>query len=79
MIKVSVLVPIYNVEKYLGQCLESLCKQTLQEIEIICINDGSTDRSKEILEEYQKQDNRIVVIEKSIRQSCWEVYCYCRK
>ncbi|MCI9541918.1 MAG: glycosyltransferase [Lachnospiraceae bacterium] len=64
MIKVSVLVPIYNVEKYLGQCLESLCKQTLQEIEIICINDGSTDRSKEILEEYQKQDNRIVVIEK---------------
>ncbi len=55
MKKVSILVPIYNVEKYLKQCLESLCKQTLQEIEIICINDGSTDRSKEILEEYQKQ------------------------
>ncbi len=64
MKKVSILVPIYNVEKYLKQCLESLCKQTLQEIEIICINDGSTDRSKEILEEYQKQDHRIVVIEK---------------
>lgn len=64
MKKVSIVVPIYNVEKYLGQCLESLCKQTLQEIEILCINDGSTDRSKEILEEYQKQDSRIVVVEK---------------
>lgn len=47
--KVSVLVPIYNVEKYLSKCLESLCSQTLQDMEMICINDGSTDASREIV------------------------------
>ena len=65
MIKVSVLVPIYNVEKYLGQCLESLCTQTLKDIEIICINDGSTDSCGMILESYQKKDSRIKVITKA--------------
>ena len=49
MPKVSVLVPIYNVEKYLRQCLNSLINQTLEDIEIICINDGSTDSSPEII------------------------------
>lgn len=64
MIKVSVLVPIYNVEKYLEQCLDSIINQTLKEIEIICLNDGSTDKSLEILEKYAVQDNRINIINK---------------
>lgn len=59
MIKVSVIVPIYNGEKYLEECLDSICNQTLTEIEIICVDDGSTDKSYEILEEYKRNDNRI--------------------
>lgn len=62
--KVSILVPIYNVERYLAQCLDSLCDQTLQEIEIVAINDGSTDGSLAILREYASRDNRIMVIDK---------------
>lgn len=63
-IKVSVLVPIYNVENFLPQCLDSLINQTLPDIEIICINDGSTDNSKRIIESYAKKDDRIVTINK---------------
>lgn len=62
--KVSILVPIYNVERYLRQCLDSLVNQTLRDIEIICINDGSTDGSGAILAEYAKHDRRIIVIKK---------------
>lgn len=62
--KVSVLVPIYNVENFLPQCLDSLINQTLPDIEIICINDGSTDNSKRIIESYAKKDDRIVTINK---------------
>ena len=61
-VKVSVVVPIYNVEKYLEQCLDSLRKQTLKDIEIICVNDGSTDKSGEILAEYAAHDKRFKVI-----------------
>jgi len=64
MAKVSVVVPIYNVENYLRECLDSLIHQTLKDIEIICVNDGSTDSSLEIIEEYAKRDNRIKVINK---------------
>ena len=64
MPKVSILIPIYNVEKYLAECLESIVKQTLTDIEIICINDGSTDSSLEIIEEYAQQDSRIKIIDK---------------
>lgn len=64
MPKVSVLVPIFNVEKYLSKCLESLINQTLKDIEIICINDGSTDNSLQIINEYANQDSRIKVINK---------------
>ncbi len=63
-IKVSIIIPIYNVEKYLIQCLDSVVNQTLKEIEILCINDGSTDNSLRILEEYAKKDKRIRVINK---------------
>ena len=65
MIKVSVVVPVYNVEKYLRECLNSLVNQTLKDIEIICVNDGSTDNSLEILKEYQQVDNRIKIISKN--------------
>ncbi len=50
--KISVVVPVYNSEKYLRQCLDSLTGQTFKDMEIICVNDGSTDDSQEILEEY---------------------------
>ena len=61
-ISVSVIVPIYNVELFLADCLDSIVNQTLQNIEIIAINDGSTDRSAEILEQYAQKDKRIKVI-----------------
>lgn len=64
MVNVSIIVPVYNVEEYLGKCLDSLLNQTLSEIEIICINDGSTDRSLDILNYYAGKDNRIIVINK---------------
>ena len=59
---ITIVVPIYNVEKYLKQCLESLISQTYKNIEIILINDGSTDGSKKICEEFAKKDTRIIVI-----------------
>ena len=60
--KVSVIIPVYNVEKYLRQCLDSVVNQTLRDIEIICVDDGSTDTSLEILREYQSKDSRIMVL-----------------
>ena len=63
-IAVSVLTPIYNVERYLPECLDSLKAQTLKEIEFICINDGSTDGSLEILKRYAEGDPRFVIIDK---------------
>lgn len=63
--KVSVIIPVYNTEKYLRKCLDSVVNQTLKEIEIICVDDGSTDSSLAILKEYAQKDNRIRVIESS--------------
>ncbi len=65
MPKLSVVIPIYNVESYLRECLDSVLAQTLSDIEIICVDDGSTDSSPEILKEYAKKDNRIKVIAKA--------------
>ncbi|MBQ8459063.1 glycosyltransferase [bacterium] len=59
---VSIIVPVYNVEKYLSRCLDSLINQTLKEIEIICVNDGSTDNSLSVLKEYADKDKRITII-----------------
>ena len=59
---ISIVVPIYNTESYLPQCLSSLINQTYRDLEIICINDGSTDGSLEILEQYAAKDERIIVI-----------------
>ncbi|MBE7702538.1 MAG: glycosyltransferase family 2 protein [Cyanobacteria bacterium SIG28] len=64
-IKISVIVPVYNVQKYLRQCLDSIINQSYKNLEIICINDCSTDNSLKILEEYQKKDNRITIINNS--------------
>lgn len=63
-IKISVLMPIYNASTYLRQSLDSVTGQTLADIEIICINDGSTDNSLEIIREYAEKDSRIVIIDK---------------
>ena len=62
MIKTSIIIPIYNVEKYLPKCLDSLINQTLKDIEIICINDESPDSCDKILEEYALKDKRIIVL-----------------
>ena len=62
MKKVSVIIPVYNVEEYLEECMESVIHQTLKEIEILCVNDGSTDHSLQILEQYAKKDDRIRII-----------------
>ena len=63
-VKLSILVPIYNVEDFLEECLESLVGQTLREIEIICINDGSTDKSLAIIKSFAKKDDRIIIVDK---------------
>lgn len=60
--KISIIIPIYKVEKYLRFCLDSLCVQTLKDIEIICVNDGSPDNCGEILNEYQKKDKRFYIL-----------------
>lgn len=61
-IKVSVIIPVYNVENYLEKCLKSVCGQSLEDIEIICINDCSTDDSFEVLKKFAREDNRIKII-----------------
>lgn len=62
--KVSIIIPIYNTEKYLHKCLESVTGQTLNDIEIICVNDGSTDGSLQIMQEFASRDSRVVIVSK---------------
>ena len=62
--KISIIVPVYNVEKYLAFCMETLVGQTLKDIEIICVNDGSSDNSLTILREYEKADDRVRIVDK---------------
>ncbi len=57
--KISIIVPIYNVEKYLSKCIDSIVNQTYKHIEILLVNDGSTDNSEEICLAYAKKDSRI--------------------
>ena len=59
--KISIVIPVYNCEKFLERCLDSVVNQTLDDIEIICINDGSTDKSADILNEFKEKDERIYV------------------
>lgn len=65
MTKISVIIPVYNVENYLKRCLDSVLNQTLKDIEIICVNDGSTDNSSLILAEYEKLENVKIVNQKN--------------
>lgn len=67
MPKVSIIIPIYNAETFLKKCLDSVIKQTFKDIEIICVNDGSKDNSLMILKKYQKNDDRIIIIDKKMR------------
>ena len=65
MPKVSVIIPVYNVENYIEKCLNSVLNQTLKEIEIIIVNDGSKDSSKQKIEKYlEKHENKIIYLEK---------------
>ena len=61
-VKISVIVPVYNTEKYLNECISSIINQTFEDIEVICIDDGSTDNSLNILKEYAKEDKRISIV-----------------
>lgn len=68
MPKVSIIIPVYNTEKYLKECLDSVTSQTLKDIEIICIDDGSTDSSLQILHEYAQKDSRVKVFQNLVNQ-----------
>lgn len=65
MTKVSIIVPVYNTEKYLEKCINSLLNQTLSDIEILMVNDGSVDGSEEIIQKFQQKDSRVILINKS--------------
>ena len=67
MVKISVIIPVYNVGRYLEECLNHMINQTFSDIEIICINDGSTDESPDILREFAKRDDRIQIINQKNR------------
>ena len=64
MPKLSIIIPVYNVEKYLPKCLESILKQPFKDLEVICVNDGSTDGSLDVLQKIKKNDDRVVIIDK---------------
>lgn len=86
---ISIIIPVYNSDKYLKRCINSILKQTFIDLEIILVDDGSTDNSLKICEAYQKQDDRIRVIHKENgeaqaqgKQECrlqGRVYCVCRQ
>ena len=68
IVKVSVVIPVYNAETYLKECLDSVLGQSLREIEVVCVDDDSTDASQEILMEYRQRDDRIVIIQESVHR-----------
>ena len=88
MPKISIIIPVYNAEKYLKICVDSILNQTFKDFELILIDDGSSDTSKEICEQYIKLDNRVKVIEQSnkgvsvarnngLENSCGEYIMFC--
>ena len=67
-IRVSIILPIYNAENHIKKTLDSILAQTFANIEIICVNDGSKDRTIEILRDFRKQDERIKIIDKKMKE-----------
>ena len=67
MPKVSIIIPVYNVESYIRTCIDSVLAQSLKDLEIICVDDGSTDSSPAILDDYASKDSRVKVIHKPNR------------
>lgn len=61
MVKISIIIPVFNNEEYLEQCIESVQRQTVKELEIICVDDGSKDQSAELIRRLRKEDTRIVL------------------
>lgn len=76
--KVSVIIPVYNAEKHLRKCLDSVCRQTLDNIEIICVDDGSTDNSLNILQEYAQNDIRVHIYSQKILLLEWHETAACQ-
>lgn len=72
--KISIIVPVYNAEKYLKKCVDSILAQTYKNVEVILVNDGSRDNSGEICKQYAKQDERVVYIEQE-NGGCYAAYC----
>ena len=64
MVKISVVIPVYNVAEFLEEAISSLLNQTFEDFELICVNDGSKDNSLDILNDFAKKDSRVVVIDK---------------
>ena len=65
MTKLSIIIPIYNVGDYISECLDSILHQSFKDLEVICVNDGSTDNSLDILNRYKESDNRVIIIDKA--------------
>ena len=74
--EVAVIIPVYNTEEYLGNCLTSICTQTLEDLEIICINDASEDNSLNILNDFANKDKRIKVINFSLNKGAAQARNY---
>ena len=81
MAKLSIIIPVFNIEKYISKCLESILNQSFQDFEIICVNDGSTDGSLDILQDFNSRDERIIIIDKAnegsgvARNAALEIAC----
>ena len=78
MPKISVIIPCCNVEKYIGQCLDSIIGQTLADFEIICVDDGSTDDTLNIINGYAEKDGRIKVLQQKNQYACF-IFCFFKK
>lgn len=61
MVKISIIMPLYNASKYLGECINSILGQTFTDFELLCINDASTDATMQMLQDFQKKDSRISI------------------
>ena len=68
----SIIIPCYNVEKYIEECLESVCNDRDADIEVICVNDGSTDGTLDILEQWKQKDARVIVINQENKVFQWQ-------